>query len=87
MIVKAKERKEMIFQELEVGQVFKDENNDIFMKVRLEDDDICCPRCDLDLSINDEKGNTSAVELSTGLVYDFEWCEKVRPIQGYFIEE
>ena len=87
MIVKAKERKEMIFQELKVGEVFEDNDGDILMKVRFEDDYVCCPRCDEDIHINDERGDSGAVELSTGLVYDFEWCEKVRPIQGYFIEE
>lgn len=87
MIVKAKERKEMIFQELEVGQVFKNDKGSIFMKVRFEDVYVCCPSCDEDIQINDEKGDTSAVELSTGLIYDFEWCTHVKPIQGYFIEE
>ena len=87
MIIKAKKRKEMLFQELEVGQVFEGDEGSIFMKVRFGDVYVCCPSCDEDIHINDEKGDTSAVELSTGLVYDFEWCEKVRPIQGYFIEE
>ena len=87
MIVKAKERKEMSFQELKVGEVFEGNEGAIFMKVRFEDDYICCPRCDEDIHINDEKENTSAVELSTGSIYDFEWCERVKPIQGYFIEE
>lgn len=87
MLVKSKERKEVFFRDIEVGQVFKDENNDIFMKVHLEDDDIYCPVCNADICINDEKGCTGAVELGSGLVYDFEGHSTVEIVQGYFIEE
>lgn len=87
MIVKTKERKEITFQELEVGQVFEKIDGVILMKVRFEDDYICCPRCNEDIHINDEKGSEGVVELSTGSIFDFEWHERVRPIQGYFIKE
>ena len=57
MIVKAKERKETFFKDVKVGQVFRDDSDEcIFMKVALEDDYVCCPRCDEDIRINDEKG-------------------------------
>ena len=88
MIVKAKERKEMIFQELKVGEVFRAyRDEDIYMKIKLEDDCICCPRCDLDLNINDEKGITYAVELNSGLVYEFDEHSMVEIAQGAFVEE
>lgn len=88
MLVRAKERTETFFRDVKVGQVFRDENNDFFMKVHLEDDDICCPRCDEDIRINDEKGTAIyAVDLSSGLVYEFDSHSTVEIVQGAFIEE
>ena len=88
MIVKSKERKEIFFKDIKVGQVFREYRDEgIYMKIKLEDDCICCPRCDLDLSINDEKGITYAVELNSGLVYEFDEHSMVEIVQGAFIEE
>lgn len=88
MIVKAKERKGVFFKDVKVGQVFREDNNEyIFMKIDFEDEYICCPRCDLDLSINDEKGITYAVELNSGLVYEFDEHSMVEIVQGAFVEE
>lgn len=85
MLVRAKERKELIFQELKVGEVFKANDGAILMKVRFEDDCICCPRCDMTININDEK--IYAVELNSGLMYEFDEYSTVEIIQGAFIEE
>lgn len=88
MLVKVKGRKEIFFKEVKVGQVFREcRDEEIYMKIKLEDDCICCPRCDLDLSINDEKGIAYAVELSSGLVYEFDEHSMVEIVQGAFIEE
>lgn len=87
MLVKAKERKEIFFREVKVGQVFRDDNEYIYMKVNLENNYICCPICDSDIGINDEKGITYAVELNSGLVYEFDPHSTVEIVQGYFIEE
>jgi hypothetical protein len=88
MLVKTKERKEIFFKEVKVGQVFREcRDEEVYMKIRFEDDCICCPRCDLDLSINDEKDITYAVELSSGLVYEFDEHSMVEIVQGAFIEE
>lgn len=89
MLVRAKERKEIFFKDIKVGQVFrKDRSEYIFMKVFLEDDFIVCPNCDEDIRINDEKGSGFyAVELSTGLVYEFDSHLIVEIVQGAFIEE
>lgn len=88
MLVRTKERKEIFFKDVKVGQVFREySEEDVYMKVSLEDDFICCPRCDEDIHINDEKGMASAVNLASGLVYDFEPQTTVEIIQGAFIEE
>jgi uncharacterized C2H2 Zn-finger protein len=59
MIVKSKERKEIFFKDVKVGQVFREHGEeDVYMKVSLEDDFICCPRCDEDIHINDVYKNT-----------------------------
>lgn len=89
MLVRVKERTETFFKDVKVGQVFRDDNNDdIFMKVALEDDYVCCPRCDEDIRINDEKGTAIyAVDLSSGLVYEFDSHSTVEIVQGAFVEE
>lgn len=88
MLVRAKERTETFFNDIKIGQVFKDEDDDIFMKVHLEDDYICCPRCDQDIRIHEEKGIAIyAVKLSSGLVYEFDEHATVEIVQGAFIEE
>lgn len=88
MIVKSKKREEIFFKDVKVGQVFREcHDKEIYMKIELEDDCICCPRCDLNLSINDEKGITYAVELNSGLVYEFDEHSMVEIVQGAFIEE
>lgn len=88
MIVKAKEREEIYFKDVKEGQVFKQYADDsIYMKVGFEDDSICCPRCDEDIHISEEKGMGYAVELNSGLIYDFDTHSTVEIIQGTFIEE
>lgn len=88
MLVKTKERKETFFKDITVGQVFREGNNeDIFMKIDFEDDYVFCPRCDKDIHISDEKGITYAVELKSGLVYEFAPCSIVEVVQGAFIED
>ena len=86
MILKLKKRKEITFQEVEIGQIFK-YNDSIFMKVDFENDYICCPRCEEDINIYDQTGDCWAVELSKGSIYAFDTDTWVEPIHGYFIEE
>lgn len=88
MLVRTKERKEIFFKDVKVGQVFREySEEDVYMKVSLEDDYICCPRCDENIHINDEKGMAYAVDLASGLVYEFDSHTTVEIIQGAFIEE
>lgn len=86
MIVKSKEKKEVFFRDIKVGQVFKNDEC-VLMKTRLEDDYVVCPRCDEDIHITDVNCTEYAVELSTGLIYEMSGHIMVEPIQGYFIEE
>lgn len=86
MIVKAKEREEIFFRDIKIGQVFRDDEG-VFMKMRLEDDYVVCPRCDEDIHISDVNCTEYAVELTTGLAYEISGHTVVEPIQGYFIEE
>ena len=86
MRLKLKERKEITFQEVGIGQIFKYDDS-IFMKVDFENDYICCPRCEEDINIYDQTGDCWAVELSKGSIYEFDTNKLVEPIQGYFIEE
>ena len=86
MRLKLKERKEITFQEVGIGQIFKYDDS-IFMKVDFENDYICCPRCEEDINIYDQTGDCWAVELSKGSIYELDTNNWVEPIQGYFIEE
>ena len=86
MRLKLKEGKEITFQEVGIGQIFKYDDS-IFMKVDFENDYICCPRCEEDINIYDQTGDCWAVELSKGSIYEFDTNKLVEPIQGYFIEE
>lgn len=88
MIVKAKEKEKIYFKDVKIGQVFREYGEEtIYMKVSLEDDLICCPRCDEDIHINEEKGTGYAVELNSGHLYDFSSLTKVENVQGAFTEE
>lgn len=88
MLVRTKERKGVFFKDVKVGQVFREDNNEyIFMKIDFEDEYICCPRCDQDFRITDEKGLAYAVELKSGLVYEFDEHLTVEVVQGAFVEE
>lgn len=86
MIVKLKERKKITFQEVKKGQIFK-HGVSVYMKVDFEDDYICCPRCEEDINIYDQKGDCWATELNTGSIYEFNINDWVELIQGCFIEE
>ena len=86
MRLKLKERKEITFQEVGIGQIFKYYDS-IYMKVDFENDYICCPRCEEDINIYDQTGDCWAVELSKGSIYEFDTNDWVELIQGYFIEE
>ena len=86
MRLKLKEGKEITFQEVGIGQIFKYDDS-IFMKVDFENDYICCPRCEEDINIYDQTGDCWAVELSKGSIYEFDTDTWVEPTQGYFIEE
>jgi hypothetical protein len=85
MIVRTKERKEIFFKDIPVGQVFR-EDDALFMKVQLNDDVIGCPRCDENIDLERELGEL-AVELSSGLIYEFELHAVVELVEGSFIEE
>lgn len=88
MLVKTKERKETLFKDIKIGQVFRDNNNEsIFVKIYFEDDYICCPECEEDININNEKGEVYAVELDSGLVYEFDPRSIVEIIRGAFVED
>ncbi len=88
MIVKAKEREEIYFKDIKVGQVFREYGEEpIYMKVSLEDDFICCPECGEDFHINNEKSMVYAVDLNYGHIYEFSSLTIVEIVQGAFIEE
>ena len=85
MKIKAKNKTEILFKDVSVGQVFR-EDGALFMKVLLNDDVIECPRCDESIDLERELGEL-AVELSSGLIYEFALHAVVELIEGSFIEE
>lgn len=85
MRIKAKNKTEVLFKDVSVGQVFREEGA-LFMKVLLNDDIIACPRCDESIDLERELGEL-AVELSSGLIYEFALHAVVELIEGSFIEE
>lgn len=88
MLVKTKERKKTFFKDIPVGQIFREGNNEeVFMKIDFADDYICCPICEVDISIKDATDKTHAVKLKSGLVYEFEPYSAVNVTQGAFIED
>lgn len=85
MKIKAKNKTEVLFKDIPVGQVFR-EDDALFMKVLLNDDVIGCPRCDENIDLERELGEL-AVELSSGLIYQFELHAVIELVEGSFIEE
>ena len=85
MKIKAKNKTKILFKDVSVGQVFR-EDGALFMKVLLNDDVIACPRCDESIDLERELGEL-AVELSSGLIYEFALHAVVELIEGSFIEE
>ena len=88
MIVKAKDRQEIYFKDIKIGQVFREYGGEtVYMKVKFEDDYVCCPECGEVLHINNEKKGVYAVELNRGLIYEFSSLSKVEIVEGTFVEE
>lgn len=85
MKIKAKNKTEILFTDIPFGQVFR-EDGALFMKVQFNDDVIACPRCDESIDLERELGEL-AVELSSGLIYEFALHAVVELIEGSFIEE
>lgn len=85
MKIKAKNKTEILFKDVSVGQVFR-EDGALFMRVQLNDDVIECPRCDENIDLERELGEL-AVELSSGSIYEFALHAVVELIEGSFIEE
>lgn len=85
MVVKSKNLQVKNFNEISSGTVFRYEN-ELFMRVFLEDDYIVCPRCSEDIYAGKELGGL-AVCLETGDVYRFDERNNVEVIVGAFVEE
>lgn len=85
MKIKAKNKTKVLFKDIPFGQVFR-EDGAFFMKVQLNDDVIECPRCDENIDLERELGEL-AVELSSGLIYEFGLHAVIELVEGSFIEE
>lgn len=85
MIVKSKNVQTKPFKEVQRGAVFRSDE-DLFMKVYLEEDYIACPRCDEDIYAGRELGGL-AVHLESGEIDKFDDWENVEIVTGSFIEE
>lgn len=84
MKITRKTGRDVMINQVKVGQTFI-EDNEIFLMCRYEGDDICCPRCDEDIAINDEVAYL-AVMLSTGEIYDFQSYNEVTLVECEVIE-
>lgn len=85
MRTKAKSKTEVYFKDIPFGQVFRTDE-DLFMKVQLNDDIVECSRCGESIDLERELGEL-AVELGSGLIYQFELHRVVELVEGTFIEE
>lgn len=85
MIVKEKNRDRMCFNQMNVGTVFRDDDC-MYMKIRIADDNLSCPRCDEDIHISDEIVGF-AVDIETGTVYQLNEWDSYELVNGAFIEE
>jgi hypothetical protein len=85
MKIKAKNKTEVLFKDIPFGQVFR-EDDALFMKVQLNDEVIGCRRCGESIDLERELGEL-AVELSSGMVYEFELHAVIELVEGSFIEE
>ena len=85
MFVKSKNLKTKDFKDIEGGTVFRI-NNELFMKVFLDDDYIACPRCDEDIYAGRELGGI-AVPLKSGDINNTGDWECVEIVTGSFVEE
>lgn len=85
MVVKSKNLLVKSFKDIEVGTVFR-YDNELFMKVCLDDDYMVCPRCDADIYAGKELGGL-AVHLETGDVDKFDEWDNVEIVTGSFVEE
>lgn len=85
MRIKAKSKTEVLIKDIPFGQVFR-ADEDLFMKVQLNDDIVECSECGESIDLERELGEL-AVELGSGLIYQFEPYAEVKLIEGSFIEE
>ena len=85
MRTKAKSKTEAYFIDIPFGQVFRTDEV-LFMKVQLNDDIVECSRCGESIDLERELGEL-AVELGSGLIYQFELHRVVELVEGSFIEE
>ena len=85
MYVQSKKLQTRDFKDIEGGTVFRI-NNELFMKVFLDDDYIACPRCDEDIYAGRELGGI-AVHLKSGDINKIGDWECVEIVTGSFVEE
>lgn len=84
MKIRRKESKLVSISEIKKGQTFI-EDNEIFMMCHYLGDVIECPRCDEEISINEEI-KYLAVMLSTGELFDFEYYTEVELTECEVVE-
>lgn len=65
-------------RDIEMGGTFIDDD-EVYMLCRYEGDDIYCPRCDEEISVNDQVGYL-AVSLGSGDIYNFASNVYVTPV-------
>ena len=85
MKTKTKHTPTKAFKDIERGAVFRDDD-ELFMKVFMDDDYIACPRCDEDIYAGKELGGI-AVHLETGDVHKFNDWDCFEIVNGTFVEE
>lgn len=66
-------------RDIEIGGTFIDDDDEVFMMCRYEDNYIYCPRCDEKISIDDLAG-CLAVSLVSGDIYNFSSNKYVTPV-------
>ena len=85
MEVKTKRIPTKAFKDIDTGTVFRDDD-ELFMKVFMDDDYMVCPHCDEDIYAGKELGGV-AVHLATGDVHKFDDWNHYEIVNGAFVEE
>lgn len=84
MKITRKTDKTVPIHQIKVGQTFI-EDNEIFLMCHYDGDDIICPRCSEDISINEEIAYL-AVMLSTGELFNFHPYDSVTLVECEVVE-